>query len=47
MAALRVALLSAALSGASAGAVELTASNYKDLVEGSGKAAFVKFLAPW
>jgi len=30
-----------------AGAVELTKSNFKELVADSGKAAFVKFLAPW
>ena len=32
---------------ASAGAVELTAANHKELVEDSGKSAFVKFFAPW
>jgi hypothetical protein len=29
------------------GAVELTTSNFDDLVLNSGKGAFVKFLAPW
>ena len=44
---LRVGLLLAAVPAASAGAVELTKSNFKELVADSGKGAFVKFLAPW
>jgi len=36
-----------ALTPLSAGAVELTGSNFDDLVTKSGKNAFVKFLAPW
>jgi len=39
--------LFALVGGAHAGAVELTSSNFKELVEDSGKGAFVKFLAPW
>ena len=34
-------------AGASAGAVELTGSNFDAEVKNSGKNAFVKFLAPW
>jgi hypothetical protein len=30
-----------------AGAVDLTDSNFDDEVFGAGKGAFVKFLAPW
>lgn len=33
--------------GASAGAVDLTKDNFDAEVVDSGKAAFVKFLAPW
>lgn len=33
--------------GANAGAVDLTAKNFDQEVLGSGKSAFVKFLAPW
>jgi hypothetical protein len=29
------------------GAVELTTSNFDDIVFNSGKGAFIKFLAPW
>jgi len=32
---------------AASGTVELTPANFDDLVLKSGKAAFVKFLAPW
>ena len=39
--------LAAAVAVANAGAVELTDSNFDDLVTNSGKNAFVKFLAPW
>jgi len=42
-----LAVLAAAIGGAHAGAVELTAENFPDLVANSGKGAFVKFLAPW
>lgn len=35
------------LLGVNANAVELTAKNFDDQVIGSGKGAFVKFLAPW
>jgi len=44
---LRAAVLVSALATASAGAVELKASNFDAEVKGSGKNAFVKFLAPW
>ena len=48
---MRVALLAIALMGlvlgANAGAVDLTSSNFDTEVFESGKAAFVKFLAPW
>ena len=44
---MRSLVLVAALAGVNAGAVELTKSNFKELVADSGKAAFVKFLAPW
>jgi len=40
-------VLVCALTGVSAGAVELTEANWKTEVEDSGKAAFIKFLAPW
>jgi len=44
----RLLVLSAALvASASAGAVELTKSNFDAEVKNSGKNAFVKFLAPW
>jgi len=32
---------------AAKGAVELTTSNFDDMVFNSGKGAFIKFLAPW
>ena len=35
------------VAGALGGAVELTTDNYQSEVFGSGKNAFVKFLAPW
>lgn len=38
-----VALVATALGGA----VDLTDSNFDELVTNSGKNAFVKFLAPW
>lgn len=48
---MRVAFLAIALMGlvvgANAGAVDLTAKNFDAEVLESGKAAFVKFLAPW
>jgi len=34
-------------TAAAAGAEELTKDNFESLVHGSGKSAFVKFLAPW
>jgi len=40
-------VLFCALTGAAAVAVELTEANYKTEVTDSGKAAFIKFLAPW
>ena len=43
---LRVALISALAVTASA-TTELTPDNFDDLVLKSGKAAFIKFLAPW
>jgi len=45
--AMRATVLLSALAGASAGAVELTGSNFDAEVKNSGKNAFVKFLAPW
>ena len=39
--------LSILLVGAASGALELTPDNFDDVVFGSGKAAFIKFLAPW
>jgi len=44
---MRSTVLLSALAGASAGAVELTGSNFDAEVKNSGKNAFVKFLAPW
>lgn len=46
MALQKLALL-CAVSGAAAEAVTLTAANYDKEVTQSGKAAFIKFLAPW
>jgi hypothetical protein len=40
-------VLFCALAGVSAEAVELTEENWSTEVVESGKAAFVKFLAPW
>jgi len=40
-------VLFAALAGVSASAVELTEENWKSEFVDSGKAAFIKFLAPW
>ena len=44
----RIALI-AAFAGvaAASGAVELTPDNFDKEVKESGKAAFIKFLAPW
>lgn len=42
----RAVLLACALGSASA-ALELTPDNFDEVVFKSGKAAFVKFLAPW
>ena len=44
---LRTVALLGALCGANAAAVELTPDNWDKEVKDSGKAAFVKFLAPW
>jgi len=44
----RVALICAfAGAAAASGAVELTPDNFDKEVTQSGKAAFIKFLAPW
>jgi hypothetical protein len=45
--ALAIAALAACVAGANAGAIELTDKNFDAEVFGSGKAAFIKFLAPW
>jgi hypothetical protein len=37
----------ALVASASAGAVDLNSDNFDELVTKSGKAAFIKFLAPW
>lgn len=37
----------ALVGSANAGAVELDQTNFDTIVTQSGKAAFVKFLAPW
>tara|TARA_B110001452_G_C14821428_1_gene286795 strand:- start:245 stop:382 length:138 start_codon:yes stop_codon:yes gene_type:complete len=42
----RMALL-AAIVGVSGTAVELTADNFEKEITNSGKASFIKFLAPW
>jgi protein disulfide-isomerase A6 len=44
---LRTTALLAALCGASGTAVELTSDNFDKEITQSGKAAFIKFLAPW
>jgi protein disulfide-isomerase A6 len=44
---LRDLALLAAVCGAAGGAVELTADNFDKEFTQSGKAAFIKFLAPW
>eukprot|EP00967_Tisochrysis_lutea_P025674 scaffold29650_cov40-Tisochrysis_lutea.AAC.1 len=44
---LRLTTLLAATTAAVAGPVELTPANFDELVINSGKAAFVKFFAPW
>ena len=44
---MRSTVLLSTLIGASAGALELTKSNFDAEVKASGKNAFVKFLAPW
>jgi hypothetical protein len=43
----RVALICAFAASVSGTAVELTPDNYDKEVTQSGKAAFIKFLAPW
>jgi len=35
------------VAGSAADSLELTPDNYDTLVTQSGKAAFIKFLAPW
>jgi len=44
---LRATLCFAAVTAASSAAVELTPDNFDKEVFQSGKAAFIKFLAPW
>jgi hypothetical protein len=44
---LRSVALVCAVTGAAASAPELTPENFDELVFKSGKAAFIKFLAPW
>jgi len=44
---LRGMALLAALCGVSATAIELSTDNWDSVVASTGKAAFVKFLAPW
>ena len=44
---LRATLCFAAFTAASSAAVELTPENFDKEVFQSGKAAFIKFLAPW
>ena len=43
----RVALICAFAASAAGNAVELTPDNFDKEVTQSGKAAFIKFLAPW
>jgi len=43
----RVALVCAFAASVSGAAVELTPDNFQKEVLDSGKAAFIKFLAPW
>jgi len=43
----RVALICAFAASVSGSAVELTPDNFAKEVTDSGKAAFIKFLAPW
>ena len=40
-------IVASLVAGALGGAVELHSDNYQSEVFGSGKNAFVKFLAPW
>jgi len=44
---LTLAMAAALFVGANAGAVDLTEANFDSVVLNSGKAAFIKFLAPW
>jgi len=44
---LRTLALLCAVSGAASEAVELTPDNFDKEFTSSGKAAFIKFLAPW
>jgi hypothetical protein len=43
----RVAFICAIAASVSGTAVELTPDNFEKEVTASGKAAFIKFLAPW
>ena len=47
MAMLRTVGILCLAAGSNAEAVELTEKNFDRLVAKSGKAAFIKFLAPW
>jgi len=42
-----VRVLVATLAASASAAIELTPDNFDEVVFGSGKAAFIKFLAPW
>jgi len=44
---MRTLTLLCAVAGVSAGAVELTPDNFDEVITKSGKASFIKFLAPW
>jgi len=43
----RTLALLCAVAGVTGGAVELTSDNFNAEVTQTGKAAFIKFLAPW
>jgi len=44
---MKIVSLMALASVAAGSAVEITDSNYEDIMFNSGKNSFVKFLAPW